>query len=99
MTEDEAKTKWCPFARQIESFAEKTSYNRTTDGKGVGNCLGSACMAWQAIIVHDYKTLKVGLEPEPSAKEKGWEAPITGSLGVVVWTRARNIGGYCGLAG
>lgn len=39
MTEDEAKTKWCPFARVVDSA-------RGTDGEGA-RCIGSACMAWR----------------------------------------------------
>lgn len=45
MTEEEAKTKWCPFARV------GSEGNRAFD---VGNtiqadchCIGSACMAWR----------------------------------------------------
>lgn len=34
MTEEEAKTKWCPFARDV-------------DGAPTTNCIGSACMAWR----------------------------------------------------
>lgn len=60
MTEDEAKTKWCPFARvagPMATEAEGTSYNRwpssdgTTDAMLSENritlCIGSACMAWR----------------------------------------------------
>ena len=40
MTEDQAKTKWCPFTR---------IYNRTATGTPTGSayCLASACMAWR----------------------------------------------------
>ena len=47
MTEDEAKTKWCPFTRCGEGI------NRTSDGsvffKGsvATPCIGSVCMAWR----------------------------------------------------
>jgi len=49
MTEDEAKTKWCPFVR-IESYERTNSYNRHSDGDASTNvlkCIGSACMAWR----------------------------------------------------
>ena len=36
MTEDEAKKKWCPFAR-------------VAGIEGATHCIGSACMAWRVI--------------------------------------------------
>lgn len=60
MTEEEAKTKWCPFARAggpMGSEAQGTSYNRwpSSDGttkamleeSGHIKCISSACMAWR----------------------------------------------------
>ncbi len=47
MTEDEAKTKWCPFANQgaVSAF-------RIISAQGTGSgahtlCIGSACMVWR----------------------------------------------------
>ena len=48
MTEDEAKTKWCPFTRAMAASVS-TSPNRLLDGaphRG-SMCIGSACMAWR----------------------------------------------------
>lgn len=45
MTEDEAKTKWCPHA-----VASHTNPRNGFDGRGglaVHPCIGSACMAWR----------------------------------------------------
>jgi hypothetical protein len=46
MTEDEAKTKWCPFAR-----AQSMNVAVSRDGFGAAYdtclCIGSACMAWR----------------------------------------------------
>lgn len=60
MTEEEAKTKWCPFARvggPMQSEAEGTSYNRWHGSDGttaamlaenhITLCIGSACMAFR----------------------------------------------------
>ena len=43
LTEEGAKTKWCPCARQSQS--NDATYNRSSDS-GV-NCIASACMAWR----------------------------------------------------
>ncbi len=32
MTEDEAKTKWCPHSQVLETYAEVTSFNRDPRG-------------------------------------------------------------------
>jgi hypothetical protein len=60
MTEDEAKTKWCPFARTVEHGGAGTSMPRnrvaliSTEPATVLienligiNCIGSACMAFR----------------------------------------------------
>ena len=50
MTEEEAKTKWCPFARaQTADTDAAPAVNRTLRG-GIDlgcHCIGSACMAWR----------------------------------------------------
>lgn len=76
MTEDEAKTKWCPFARIIcDSIDGKTHvgpFNRMTlntkpDETRIppsGNCIGSDCMAWR---IKDY-----GLDKENNPVPYGY---------------------------
>ena len=54
-TEDEAKTKWCPFARVpvVDAHGNVPTgaaiVNRHSSGvRAVGShCIGSACMAWR----------------------------------------------------
>ena len=49
MTEEEAKTKWCPFVRL---HGGDMSFNRYGAGETppMGLCIGSACMAWRWVV-------------------------------------------------
>jgi hypothetical protein len=54
MTEEEAKTKWCPFARVIENGSASGAHNRVQLPQGTDTrapvasfCIASACMAWR----------------------------------------------------
>jgi hypothetical protein len=58
LTEDEAKTKWCPFVRvtgcgsnagSAEWHTNRPSFAEVHD-KGFDRCIGSACMAWRRAI-------------------------------------------------
>lgn len=90
MTEAEAKTKWCPFARvagQMGGEAEGTSFNRWTSGAAGGAadpaaCIGSACMAWR----------KTGAKFKDGRTGQLSDRDMTGHG---KWIDV----GYCGLAG
>ena len=45
MTEDQAKTKWCPFYRATEKGMDNRLSVR--NGAGEACCIGAACMAWR----------------------------------------------------
>lgn len=56
MTEDEAKTKWCPMSRTVRGMnvgMVVSNFNRVWDEKGgpeilpATNCIGSGCMMWR----------------------------------------------------
>lgn len=49
MTEDDAKTKWCPMARY-----ERDLVNRSSPHPQNMNCIGSACMAWRTEDIEMY---------------------------------------------
>lgn len=94
MTEDKAKTKWCPFARIIGGKIDaagasshrdgQTAFNRIVDEAKWsvpvgGACIGSACMAWR------WRTWKMGDGETYSLMMA--DAPVT------------PVEGLCGLAG
>lgn len=52
MTEDEAKTKWCPFVRfHVEGKAPSFTVAPNREQRGT-RCIGSACMAWREHTGH-----------------------------------------------
>lgn len=59
MTEDEAKTKWCPFGR-LETYEESGSANIYRSGEPSTFCMGSKCMAWQKKPLGFGKTVRWG---------------------------------------
>ena len=94
MTEDEAKTKWCPFARvagPVQSKAEGVSYNRWPPSDGTmktmlretptARCIGSRCMAWRWHLK--------GTDPDLIAARQYPDVPEPNEPD----------GGYCGMAG
>ncbi|MCC2649851.1 MAG: uncharacterized protein K0R61_36 [Microvirga sp.] len=83
MTEEEAKTKWCPFARsQTEDREAAPAVNRTLQGHiDIGcHCIGSRCMAWRDA------TFTESIYTEPSSSDTGVR-------------HEKRPGGFCGLAG
>jgi hypothetical protein len=85
MTEEEAKTKWCPFARtRMVDSEDSPSGNRTDMGDpDLGAfCIGSACMAWRWANGSDIHELERTHPDIPTGQLKGFRDT-----------------GYCGLAG
>lgn len=87
MTEDQAKTKWCPFARQVVSIQHADgshiaigSANRSEGGM-LGMCVGSQCMAWRKRPTGDVGGMRIG------------------SKGEILELGRPAMGGFCGLAG
>ena len=55
MTEEEAKTKWCPMVRQPFTLNDQmVAANRSQESQNSpsNNCIGSACMMWRNYIPH-----------------------------------------------
>lgn len=92
MTEDEAKTKWCPFVRIGSELSGLGSLNRDVQlGENTMqvNCIASACMAWRDTSV----TTRPYLDGKPIAE------------GMTIHPQGRPVehrpvrNGFCGLAG
>ena len=85
LTEEEAKTKWCPFARQSDEGTG--AYNRYQDMTMPPSCLciASACMAWRWID-----------EPYLNETQRNQLIENMPILGIIEVKRER---GFCGLAG
>ena len=104
LTEAEAKTKWCAFARYDSGDgapSNRWKQSLPADEPHALNpvpcrCIGSDCMAWRKSTERTDKP--VGLKPEGD----GWveDGPSRGAGGAVThrqtWVRS---GGFCGLAG
>jgi hypothetical protein len=86
MTEDEAKTKWCPMSRSL--FPDhNTCGNRNYDGSltRTDNCVGSACMMWRWLMVPnpEWAIFDHDLAPEGSAPPAWLESKTDGLCGLV----------------
>jgi len=102
MTEEEAKTRWCPFVGRMVARNEELRPGENDNP----NCIGSACMAWRWLPHEERISAGAGF-----GEGRYGIAPIPGTIGADVpekqvrtsWkqtvpnTRSRE--GYCGLAG
>ena len=79
MTENEAKTKWCPEVRTglvsgmvVNRHVAKGPYSRD-DVYDETRCIGSLCMAWRWIIPsHDVVLEARAIGFEPMLKNRGY---------------------------
>jgi hypothetical protein len=84
VTEDEAKKKWCPYAR-VGAYTDKGQIMAITVNRDPRDevsegclCLGSECMAWR-------ETYAMSRSNPACTPETGHQRSL--------------VGGYCGLAG
>lgn len=104
MTEEEAKTKWCPFSRQLDAVYTNVDGIPTAGGTVnrdyVGNphnqclCIGSKCMAWR-IKVYTLQ-LSRGGKPVDDSWVSGIEYIAASGKEMTAWHKKH---GYCGLVG
>lgn len=95
MTEEELKTKWCPFARVVRGDGV-SGFNRGSDMlPDVGAmCIGSDCTAFRVDFQYRYAPLKPDLGP--SGFELDDTVPPDKLSGHRYWRKPNC---YCGLAG
>lgn len=104
MTEEEAKTKWCPFARIFPAGEFYQSTNgadlpslTADDMRPLSRCIASACMAWRwgederGEILEEKAAVPGTYLPGPD-----WDFDLPRDAWVL---RARIRHGHCGLAG
>lgn len=105
MTEEDAKAKWCPFAR-TRGFATEAAVNRPFPGntgdivRDECTCIASACMAW--------RSPGESMGPQrvhPNVLDKAWTGwtvtdDVPDARGYVeISPPPRSREGFCGLAG
>ena len=85
MTEEEAKTKWCPMGIGLKDFP-----NSPVGQDNPRRCIGSACMAWR----WDEEWFQAEVRRQGNANPKRLAADIAREL-----SACGERPGYCGLAG
>jgi hypothetical protein len=111
-TEEDAKTKWCPFARVVQvGDRDGGAFNRVglRDGQETprGMCLGPGCMAWrwgQDEFLYqstgNNRMDPTSTEPTPVPPDgEGWEIYRKERV-TTLWRRKNPVTrtGYCGLS-
>lgn len=104
MTENDAKTKWCPMVHFVvpdaSSFTYSSRGNRLPEE--TGKCLGSGCAMWRVdMMVYCGKCHGSGYEQEMIAKEgETYKGSRTTDKPCEACNGAGEVpDGYCGLAG
>lgn len=101
MTEEEAKTKWCPFVRitpESEGFHPTSNREqpmlKTNDAGVISMCIGSHCMAWRWSRRGMVEVPEKTFGPEAKSIMSASDAALLKQDGTPVPDL-----GYCGLAG
>lgn len=106
MTEEEARTKWCPFAKSrvvecVNSDGDTETSCIQKGGKLTVSCIGSACMAWRwdqsRIGRNDAGLTKIEAIREYRAEHRS-DLQTAKEAVERAWSEPKTVG-YCGLAG
>lgn len=106
MTEDKAKTKWCPHVCSVPAVADGKggwdiptgipAHNRLAGTALVGRCIASACMAWRWLPSFD---TSAKIEAIRKHRDQHNSTLVDAKNAVeATWVEIKS-GGYCGLAG
>lgn len=98
MTEDEAKTKWCPFVT-AGAYARERMTSDEQSGENATRCIASACMAWRwsepkrtaAFLEAVQAHMKRQVKPNFNTSVQAVYAETGGQF--------ERVEGHCGLAG
>lgn len=94
MTEDEAKTKWCPFSAGGKKVERGATFIRSP------NCIGSACMAWRWSAVPREPHGSPYIQAIKDHRSEHGSSLADAKKAVdATWVRPSHEHGYCGLAG
>lgn len=105
MTQDEAKTKWCPFAKRTTgklssySVREPSGEEIHMDLRAYGECLASACMAWRWSDMLGRRNVETGvIESVADAKPGDTISGRGAGVGYTLGYEKSKVDGYCGMA-
>lgn len=93
LTEEEAKTKWCPLAR----YDDNINRDGTNDAE-FSPCIASACMAWRASTSFDNDAIILE-HSVPEWEANGWKVLERLEGGNVQLAHPRKGSGFCGAFG
>lgn len=105
MTEDEVKTKWCPYANR--TTAKLSSYSVTLPSKedihmdlrAYSTCLASECMAWRWSDMLGRRNVETGvIESVADAKPGDTISGRGAGVGYTLGYEKSKVYGYCGMA-
>ncbi|WP_133255487.1 hypothetical protein [Phenylobacterium soli] len=100
MTQEEAKTKWCPHARPA-GWEDPGGFNRDRDGGAciTSKCIASACMAWRWSEAKRTAAFLDAVQAHMKASGKPNFATATQAVYAERGREFERTEGYCGLAG
>lgn len=106
MTEEEAKTKWCPFVRAWEGAGQSWVNRPLMDENDHGHmgptkvfCIGAACMAWRWSEEKRTSAFLEAVQAKMQAQTKPNFATATQAVYAETGGKFARVEGGCGLAG
>ena len=69
MTEDEAKTKWCPMVRFNDAGCNRDNQVKNGHNRPYYKCVASSCMMWRSSFTGEYGAAVVTTKAEEG---HGW---------------------------